>query len=72
MLQLGGEFNFLEEPFRAKRRSELGAEHFDGHLPVQLEILSEVDGRHATGTKFVLDGVAVREGGGEALGDIGH
>ncbi len=32
----------------------------------------EVDRGHAAGTEFVLDGVAVREGGAEAFEDGGH
>ncbi len=72
MLQLGGEFNFLEEPFRAKRRSELGAEHFDGHLPAQLDVLGEIDGGHPTGTEFPLDPVSISQCGGQAIKLVRH
>jgi hypothetical protein len=37
-----------------------------------LEVLGEVDGRHAAFAEVAFDPVAVREGGREAFSDVGH
>ena len=66
MLQPGGDLDLLHEPIGAEGGGEVGAQHLDGHLAVMLEILGEIDGGHAAGPEFALDGVAIREGGGEA------
>jgi hypothetical protein len=39
---------------------------------VVFEVLGEVDGGHAAGTKFFLDGIAVGEGGFEAVEKVRH
>ncbi len=44
----------------------------DGHLAVVLEILGEKDGCHSTSTKLPLDGIAVGEGGLEAVEKLRH
>ncbi len=41
-------------------------------LALVREIVGEVDGGHAASTEFTLDGVAVGEGGGEALRNVCH
>ena len=52
---------------------ELGAEHLEGDLPVVLEVVGEVDGRHAALAQLALDAVALVErpvqlaGGGHGL-----
>ena len=50
----------------------LGALNHGVSSTVVLQILSEVDGRHATGADLFLDGVAVGEGGREPGGELGH
>ena len=47
-------------------------QHFDGDLALVLQILGEVDGRHAAAPYFPLDLVAVGEGGHEPSGDLIH
>jgi hypothetical protein len=37
-----------------------------------LEIIRQVDGRHATGTKLALDGVAIHQGGSETAELVRH
>ena len=44
----------------------------NGNLTVVLEVLSEVDGGHAPGAEFFFDGVAVGEGGFEAVEKLWH
>ncbi len=46
-------------------------QHLDRHLAVVLEILSQVDVRHATFAQVAFDLVAIREGGREPGGDLG-
>ena len=59
--------DLADKPLGAERGSEFGTEDLYGDLALVLQILGEIDRRHATGTKFALDGVAVGEGGGEAV-----
>ncbi len=68
MLQRRGEFDLLEEALAAEDGGEFGAEHLDRDLAPVLQVLGEVDGRHATRTKLTLDAVAIGECLGEAVG----
>ncbi len=72
MFELGGQFHFPHEPIDAHRGRQLGTQDLDGHLAIQFEIRREIDDGHATGTEFVLDGVAVRESGFQTVEDVGH
>ena len=58
MVELCRDLNFLKKPLRAERRSQLRAQHFDGHFAVVLQVLGKVHGGHATGANLPLDGVA--------------
>ena len=51
---------------------QFGSEDFHRHLAMVLQVLGEVDGRHAAFAKFFLDGVAVGQGGLEAVEIIAH
>ncbi len=72
MLEVGGDLDLLEEPFRANHRREFESKDLDGDPTVVLDVVSEVHGRHAAGTELALDGVAVRKRAGEAFGDVCH
>ena len=57
------EFNFLDGPLGAQAHREFRPQHLDGHLPVQLEILGEIDDCHPAAAELALDSVAVGECG---------
>ena len=59
--------DLADEPFGAERGSEFGTEDLYGDLALVLHVLGEVDRGHAPSTDFPLDGVAVDEGGLEAV-----
>ena len=42
-------------------------QHFDGHAPAELHVGGEVDGRHAALAQLTYEGVAPREGTGQAV-----
>jgi hypothetical protein len=72
MLEPGGEADLALEPLRAERLGQLRPQNFQGDGAVVLEIVRQVDRSHAARAELTLDTVAVGEGGGEALGGIGH
>ena len=71
MLEVGRDLDLAEETLRTDGRREFRAEDFDRDLAVMLQVPGEIDRRHPTSTDSPLDGVAVGEGGGEAV-DVGH
>src|SRR5258708_32547986 len=60
-----------EEPVRAEHRAQLGPQHLERDLALVLEVLGEVDRRHAARAELALDAVAVAQSGRETCG-IGH
>ncbi len=62
----------MHEPLGPEHRCEFRAQYLDRDLAFVLEILSEVDGRHAAFAQAAFDLVAIGEGGREAFGDLGH
>jgi hypothetical protein len=72
MLEVGGDLDLFEEPLPAEDGRQLGSEDFDRHLTVVLQVFGQVDRGHAAGPEFVLDGVAVGEGGFEAVERVWH
>ncbi len=60
----------LKKPIRPDRSGHLGPEDFDSNRPVVLEILGEIDCRHAPATKLFFDRVAVGEGMREAIQEV--
>ena len=65
MLQLGGGLDLGEEALGAEHGRELGVQHLDGDLAVVLEVLREIDRRHAARAELALDRVAIGKGCGE-------
>ena len=72
VLEICRGLDFLDEALGAKDRGEFGTQDFDGDFALVLQVLSEVDGRHASFAEVALDFVAIGEGGREAGGDLGH
>ncbi len=62
----------MHEPFSAQHRREFGAQHLDGDLALVLQVLGDIDGRHAAFAQVAFDLVAVSEGGREPGGVLGH
>ena len=71
VLEIGGDLDLFEEAVGADDGGELGAEHLEGDLAVVLQVVGQVNGRHAAVAEFALDAVAVGEGRGET-GVVGH
>ena len=72
MLQRGRRLDLDHEPLGAEHRGEFGLEDLDRDLAVVLEVLGEVDRRHAAGAELALDAVAVGQSSGEPGRGIGH
>ena len=68
----GGEADLALEALRPERGGELGVEDLQGDGAVMLEVVGEIDGRHAAAPELALEAVAVLQSGGERLGDVGH
>ncbi len=68
VLEVGRDLDLFEKSLRG----QLGPQHLHRDLAVVFEVLSEVDGGHAPGTEFFLDGIAVGEGGFEAVEKVWH
>ena len=54
------------------RSNEYGLQDFERDLPLVLEVVGQVDSRHAALAKLAFDGVAAFEGCVEACDGIGH
>ena len=67
MLQVRRGLDLGEEPLGADDGGELRAQHLDRDLAIVLQVLGEIDGRHAAGAELALDAVAVGEARGEAF-----
>jgi hypothetical protein len=57
---------------RNRSAPKVRVQHLDGHVALVPQVVREVHGGHAASTEFTLHAVAVGEGGGEALRDLGH
>ena len=51
----------LREPFGAEVGCEVRAENLDRDATMVLQVLGDIDGRHAAGPKFALDSVFAGE-----------
>ena len=72
MLQLRGRLDLAQEPLGAERGAEVGMQHLDRDVAIVLEVVREVDGRHAAGAELALDAVAVGKRGGELVACLDH
>ena len=71
VLQPGGELDLAQEPLGAERCGELRMEHLERDRPVVLQVLGQVDGRHAAAAELAVERVAVGEGGLELRAELG-
>ncbi len=65
--QVGGDFDFTEEPFWTERGSEVGPENLDRDLPVVAQVVGQVHRGHAAMAEFALDLVAACQRGSQVL-----
>ncbi len=70
VLQIGRRLDLGQEPLGADHRGEFRPQHLERDLAVVLQVLGEVDSGHAAVAKLPLDGVAVGEGGAQALSRV--
>src|SRR3954454_13993496 len=70
----GGDLDLASEALRPEERAELRPEDLERHLAVVLEVVGQVDGRHAAAPQLAHQGIAAYEGGVQAseLIDVGH
>ena len=72
VLQVRRDLDLAQESLGAEHRGELRLEHLDRDVAVVLEVVREVDRRHAARAELALDAVAVGEGGREAEEGLAH
>lgn len=66
MLQAGGGADLGEKTFASERRTEIGMQHFDGHITVMFDVVRKVHSGHAALTDLALYAVTVGECGSES------
>ncbi len=67
VLQVGGDPDLVEEAFGAQDGGQLGMENLDRDLALVLDIVGQVDRRHAAAAELTLDRVAVGQCGRQAV-----
>ena len=72
MLQARRDPDFSQESVGSQRGREVGTEDLEGDGSLMLTVHGEVNDRHAASPQLTLDGVTVRERGGEPVEDVGH
>ena len=72
MPQVRGGGDLAQEAVAAEYRGEVGVQHLDGDVARVAVVAREVDGGHPAFADGADDGVAAREGGGEAREEDAH
>ncbi len=75
MMQTGSDLDLAQEAVGADDRRQFGLQHLERHLAAVLQVLGQIDRRHAAAPQLPLDSVALGEGGREMahlLAWIGH
>ena len=72
MLEVGRGLDLGQEALGPNYGSQLGLQHLEGDLALVLEVIGQIDRRHAALTEFTLDGVAAFEGCVQTSDGIGH
>ncbi|HEY3934377.1 MAG TPA: hypothetical protein VGL65_07125 [Gemmatimonadales bacterium] len=62
MVESRGDLHFGKKALGAERRGEIRAQDLDRDIAVMLEVVREIDRRHAASPKLAFDGVAVGQG----------
>jgi hypothetical protein len=65
MLEIRRRLDLGQESLGAKRRGEIGMQHFDRDATLVFEIAGEVDRGHSALPEFSLEGVAIGKRGSE-------
>ena len=68
MLERRRRLDLDDEPLSAEHRRKFRFENFDGDFAIVLEVVREIDGRHAAGAELALDAIAVGERGARRCG----
>ncbi len=72
MVEVCRDLNLTQKTLGSQRRGQLGPQHLHRDLAVKLEVFGQVHRRHTPSADLPLDGVAVGEGGLEAIEEIWH
>jgi hypothetical protein len=72
VVELGGDLDLAEEPFRAQSRGDLVAQHLNGDSAVVSWVAGQEYHRHPAAAELPLERVTVRQGDPEALLELGH
>ncbi len=72
VLEVGGDLDLVQETLATQNCSQFGPQHLNRDVAIVLDIVSEIDGRHAAEPECVLDRVASREGVAEAMELVIH
>ncbi len=72
MLKVGGGLDLGEEPLGPNDSSQLGLQNLQRDLPLVLQVIRQVDRRHAALAQLALDGVAAGKGGIQTSDGVGH
>ena len=59
MIELRDDADFAREAVTPQRGGQLGPEDLERYLATVLEVLGQIDGRHAAGTDLPLEGIPV-------------
>ena len=58
VLNVGGDLDLAEKPFRTQDAGEVGVEDLHGDRPVMLRVARQVDGGHAAPAQLTLQDVS--------------
>ena len=72
VLEAGGQLDLAQEPFGSERCGELRVEHLERYRPVVLQVLRQVDSRHAAAAELALERVPLAQRRLERGPDVGH
>ena len=61
MVEPRRDLDLAQEALRTDRRGQFGSQHFDRHEPMMLDVVREVDRRHAAVPQLALDRIATSE-----------
>ncbi len=72
MIEAGGDRDLTQESIGAERGGDLRSQHLEGDRPIVLQVMREIDGRHAAAPQLPLDAVSAREGVGHCGAVVAH
>ena len=72
MVQVGGGRDLAQKALGPESVDQLGTEHLDGYLAIMLEVMREIDRRHAACTKLAVEAVAIGQRALKSGLDVGQ